>query len=172
MADILAGNAEPTLKGVVFDRWKRFACQLDVDEPDFGYENKKTLKFVALNAYGEKDKSGKEKRTIETIHETTVAKAHLNSGGNLHGGCAAFLIDVCSSSTLSPFAEGDTMAVSMNLNVVYHAPAPLGTPLRIVSTSVSAGGRVQTVRSEIWDTQRNKLVASGMHLKMQARSRL
>ncbi|KZO99717.1 hypothetical protein CALVIDRAFT_357698 [Calocera viscosa TUFC12733] len=172
MADLLGGNAEPTMKDRVWDLWKRFACGLDVEEPDFGYENKKQIKFVALNAYGENDGSGKEKRMIETIHETAVTNAFLNSGGNMHGGCAAFLIDVCSSATLSPFAQDDNMAVSMNLNVTYHAPAPLGTPLRIISTSVSAGGRVSTVRSEIWDTKRDKLVASGVHLKMQARARL
>ncbi|KZT58490.1 hypothetical protein CALCODRAFT_494741 [Calocera cornea HHB12733] len=175
MADAIGGNAEPALKARVWELWRRFACELDLDEPDFGYENKKHIKFVTLNVYGEEDRSGKEKRTIETIHEVTVTKAFLNSGGNMHGGCTAFLIDVCSSATLSPFAEGDKgdkMSVSMNLNVIYHAPAPLGTPLRVISKSVTAGGRVQTVRSEIWDIKRDKLVASGVHLKMQARPRL
>ncbi|KZO99702.1 hypothetical protein CALVIDRAFT_561033 [Calocera viscosa TUFC12733] len=164
MADLLGGNVEPRLKDRVWDLWKRFACGLDVEEPDFGYENKKQIKFVALNAYGENDGSGKEKRTIETIHETTVTNAFLNSGGNLHGGCAAFLIDV--------FVQLCD-AVAVRTRRQYGSiEAPLGTPLRIISTSVSAGGRVSTVRSEIWDTKRDKLVASGVHLKMQARARL
>jgi len=166
MADELGGNAEPALKEYAWFLWTTLACNVDLDEPDFGYQNKKEIKFVALNAYGDKDDSGRKKRTIETIHETTVTQVFMNSGGTMHGGCTAWLIDVCSSAALIPFAEGGVMAVSMNLSVTYHAPASRGTPLRIISTSVSAGGRVHTVRSEIWDTERNRIIASGVHLKM------
>ena len=53
----------------------------------------------------------------------------INGGGNIHGGCSAFLVDVCSSlslSALSLVTEGkEYLSVSQAINMIYHSPAVL-----------------------------------------------
>ncbi|EJU06640.1 Thioesterase/thiol ester dehydrase-isomerase [Dacryopinax primogenitus] len=103
----------------------------------------------------------------------TVTEDCLNGMGFLHGGCTAYLIDTCSSITLTALDPPDYSippTVSLNLNVTYHAAASLGASLRIISTVVSFSTRVQTVRCEVWDVTNptHRLVASGMHIKMRS----
>ncbi|KAK0243392.1 hypothetical protein EDD85DRAFT_326173 [Armillaria nabsnona] len=94
--------------------------------------------------------------------------------GSLHGGCSAFMIDTCSSLGLIAYVLCKTTSctwdkiytVSHTLDVVYHSPALLGDKLKIVSTSMSIGAQTMSIRTEIWNTTRQYLVASGVHLKM------
>ncbi|THG97003.1 hypothetical protein EW026_g4925 [Hermanssonia centrifuga] len=41
-----------------------------------------------------------------------------------------------------------------------------GCRLKIVNTTMALGGRVMTARAEIYDITHNRLVASGVHIKM------
>lgn len=115
---------------------------------------------------------GKVKEICTVVHELDVEEDMLNGGGNLHGGCSGFLIDNCSSVVLLMHTDASgksyrrTADVSQALNFTLHAPARLGTPLKIISTSIAIGGRTSTVRCEIWDTKNERLVASGVHIKM------
>ncbi|KAK0443919.1 uncharacterized protein EV420DRAFT_1014829 [Desarmillaria tabescens] len=94
--------------------------------------------------------------------------------GCLHGGCSAFIIDACSTLGLVAYVLCKTTScdwdkiytISQTLDVVYHSPALLGDKLNIVNTSMSVGARTMSVRTEIWNTTRRCLVASGVHLKM------
>ncbi|KAK0207089.1 hypothetical protein DFS33DRAFT_643571 [Desarmillaria ectypa] len=93
--------------------------------------------------------------------------------GSLHGGCSAFMIDTCSSLGLVAYVLYKTAScdwdkiytTSQTLDVVHHSPALLGDKLKIVNTSMSVGARTMSVRTEIWNTTRQCLVASGVHLK-------
>ncbi|KAF8588084.1 hypothetical protein K439DRAFT_703312 [Ramaria rubella] len=105
------------------------------------------------------------KEEAVVVCEVDVLEDMVNGGGNMHGGCSAYLIDVCTSLPLGVLLKS-APGVSQAINMIYHAPAPLGTPLRIISTSVFVGGRVMTARGEIWDTKNSRLVASGVHVKM------
>ncbi|KAJ7886882.1 hypothetical protein B0H14DRAFT_2563188 [Mycena olivaceomarginata] len=78
-----------------------------------------------------------------------TGKDMLNGGGSVHGGCSAYLIDMC--STLVLMACGQYVHVSQSLNIVYHSPAAL---------------RTMTARTEIWNATKHRLVASGVHIKM------
>ncbi|GJJ14038.1 hypothetical protein Clacol_008295 [Clathrus columnatus] len=59
-------------------------------------------------------------------------------------------------------------AVSQSLNMVYHAPAAVGAPLRIINKTVAVGARTLICRGEIWDMENTRLIASGVHHKMDA----
>ncbi|CAE6523356.1 unnamed protein product [Rhizoctonia solani] len=106
--------------------------------------------------------------------EIKTAGDMLNLLGTLHGGCAAYLIDICTSIAIAVAPQGvnnpsewwGKTGVSQALNVLYHAPARSGTTLKIISETIVLGGRAGTVRCEIWDMPNNTLVASGTHTKM------
>jgi len=80
-----------------------------------------------------------------------------------------------SSFAVSPFnftalggnlPRGEFSGVSQSLNIVYRSPAILGDTLRIVNTSVTAGARAVSSRTEIWNATHHRLVASGVHVQM------
>lgn len=151
---------------------KKHFLKLTYNVPGFGRSivSRTRLSEINIDSYTTPD--GKEKSVSTVTFETTVEEDMLNGAGNLHGGCSGFLIDVCTSIAL--YAHNDPSvafyrhmgAVSQSLNFTLHAPAGLGAPLRITSTSVAVGGRVATIRCEIWDTANERLVASGVHVKM------
>ncbi|KAJ8087167.1 hypothetical protein PM082_005995 [Marasmius tenuissimus] len=109
-----------------------------------------------------------EGRVVFTL---TVDEDMMNLAGGMHGGCTAYLIDLCSSLALSVLVHkmsgsSGGVTVSQALNIVYHSPAPLGDKIRIVNTTISAGKRASSVRTEIWSDTNHRLVASGVHIKM------
>ncbi|KAF8510463.1 HotDog domain-containing protein [Hysterangium stoloniferum] len=106
-----------------------------------------------------------KKREGVVVCEIEVDEGMVNGGGNLHGGCSAYLIDMCTSLPIAA-VSGGYAGVSQSLNMLYHAPAPVGTPLRIISKSIAVGARAMSSRGEIWDTKNSRLVASGVHVKM------
>ncbi|KZT60812.1 hypothetical protein CALCODRAFT_417714, partial [Calocera cornea HHB12733] len=139
--------------------------------PGFGREARQGQRFTTLNIKEEYLPGGQKRRTAETIHEVTVTEDCLNGIGFLHGGCTAYWIDSCSSIALSALDSPDEStlpSVSLNLSVTYHAPAPLGAKLRLISNVVAFSARVQTVRCEVWDVSEpiHKIVASATHIKM------
>ncbi|KAJ7778458.1 hypothetical protein B0H16DRAFT_887373 [Mycena metata] len=105
------------------------------------------------------------KKEGRVLCEIVVAHDMLNGMASLQGGCSAFLIDVCSSLCLSVLQRSNH--VSQSLNVVYHSPASLGEKLRIINTTMAVGARVMSARTEIWNATQHRLVASGVHIKMQ-----
>jgi len=106
----------------------------------------------------------------EAVCGITVEKDMVNTFGVLHGGCTAFLVDLCSSIppvALGLVKGGDGSGMSQALNLIWHAPASLGTNLRIVSSTVTtAGGRTVVSRCELWDKASDKLLVSGVHTKV------
>jgi len=88
-----------------------------------------------------------------TVCEVQVEKDMCNIYGTLHGGCAAYLIDACSSSALIGLGVAlgfDASGMSQAMNLIWHAPASVGTKLKIVSSTISIGGRIMTVQSEVF----------------------
>ncbi|KAG8874907.1 hypothetical protein FRB97_005539 [Tulasnella sp. 331] len=109
-----------------------------------------------------------KKKIIRAVYETKVEADMCNGGDSIHGGCSAYLSDVCTSATYSLNDDWNFGHVSAALDVVFHAPAPKGTNLQIICTLVALGGRIGTSRCEIWDKDHDRLVASASHLKMKA----
>ncbi|KAI0248827.1 HotDog domain-containing protein [Lactifluus subvellereus] len=102
---------------------------------------------------------------VRVVCEVTVEEDMLNPGGSLHGACAAFLIDIC--TTLVFLAAARSPGVSASMDVVYHAPAAPGAKLRIVNTALAVGARIMSARTEIWDDTTKRLCVTGIHVKME-----
>ncbi|RDX49760.1 hypothetical protein OH76DRAFT_1403349 [Lentinus brumalis] len=106
------------------------------------------------------------------VYEITVGEDMLNRQHTLHGGCTAFLVDVCSSVGLAflGMVQGrPSDFVSQTIITTFHAPAPLGAKLHIISTTTSFGARTVASRVEIWDVTHGRLCVSGVHNKMAPR---
>lgn len=91
-----------------------------------------------------------------------------NYMGNLHGGCAATLIDVLSTTILLGVSEPGKFAlggVSRNLKLTYLRPVPTGTEARIVCELVHAGKRLALLRAEIQKAGSGDLCVVGEHEK-------
>ncbi|KAI5837422.1 HotDog domain-containing protein [Morchella snyderi] len=102
------------------------------------------------------------------VFELTIKAAHTNGLNNLHGGCAALIYDICTSTALMVMArEGfwEFNGVSRNLNVTYIRPVPCGTKVRIESEVVHAGQRLATIRG-VMKTEDGKIVSTAEHTKV------
>ncbi|KAF7326867.1 4HBT domain-containing protein [Mycena venus] len=133
------------------------------EKPGFGDSIIRAL--VVTHASVDRKAEEPLKQEGRVVCELTVTEGMLNGGGNIHGGCSAFLIDVCSTLCLMAF-KSDINTVSQSLNIVYHSPATLGERLRIVNTTMTVGTRAMSARTEIWNASKHRLVASGVHIKM------
>lgn len=102
----------------------------------------------------------------EVVLEIDVTRDMCNVHGTLHGACAAYIVDPCSVASLVGLglAVGvDGTGVSQSMDLTWHEPAPLGTTLRIVSSSVCVQGRIRTARCELWDREYKQLFVSAVH---------
>ncbi|PLB33449.1 PaaI family thioesterase [Aspergillus candidus] len=98
----------------------------------------------------------------------SIAPKMCNFLGNLHGGCAATLVDVLSTVILlgvsSPghFSLG---GVSRNLKITYLRPVPRGTEVRLTCELVHVGRRLALLRVEISRVDNGNLCVVGEHEK-------
>lgn len=79
--------------------------------------------------------------------QAELALDMVNAGGSMHGGCSAYLVDICTSLALA--AAGKPGTVSQAIDMVYHAPAPLGCRIRIVNLTITLGARISSARCEV-----------------------
>lgn len=80
----------------------------------------------------------------------TVQAEHLNGLGNLHGGCAATLFDVCTSLVVHLVARPgfwSALGVTRTLNVVCLRPAPRGQVVDLECAVVQIGRRLCALRA-------------------------
>lgn len=104
--------------------------------------------------------------------EIDVRPEMLNDYGFTHGGCIAYLIDLCTSIPavaleLYHGKEPKPNTVSQTLTVQYLGPSKPGDRLRLVSSTVVVGGRVRTLYCEVWAKNRHRLVATATHVKLE-----
>ncbi|TFK43960.1 hypothetical protein BDQ12DRAFT_675858 [Crucibulum laeve] len=111
-----------------------------------------------------------EKLEGKVVCEIEVTQDMCNSKGVMHAGCAVFLMDegIAVSLVVGNAGEGriTPAGVSQTLNTYFHEPAPVGTRLRIVSTSMYSGYQSNGGRCEIFDVANHRLIASGTQLMM------
>jgi len=163
---MITGNASDDIKRVVGHPWGLLSGY--GNSPTFGESIQKRLKVTEVSI----DKKSEEERKLEArlVIELDVVEDMLNGGGNIHGGCSAYLVDTCSSLALIALNMSNTgevsPSVSQSLNIVYHSPAQLGDKLRLVNTTLTLGARAQSARTEIWNITHHRLVVSGTHVKM------
>ncbi|KAG6875458.1 hypothetical protein C0992_003768 [Termitomyces sp. T32_za158] len=166
----VAGNVPDHVKAIVsnMSRYYLPGHNLKVSGPIFGASIAKRLEVTEASVLQKAEEPSKTEGRM--VCELTVEEDMLNGGGNIHGGCSAFLIDICSSMPITMLRLATTgeyeYSVSQSLNIVYHSPAGLGDRIRLVSTTLTIGGRVVSARTEIWNVTHHRLVASGVHIKM------
>ncbi|KAL4256759.1 Thioesterase domain-containing protein [Pleurotus pulmonarius] len=111
-----------------------------------------------------------DKLESRVVCEIDVEEDMLNPLGNLHGGCSIFLIDECSTLPLSVLLHSlgrpTSGGVSQTINTTFHAPAPLGTKIRLVNTSMIIEEPMLCTRSEVWDVDNHRLISSAVQTKM------
>ncbi|KAF9014375.1 hypothetical protein BDZ89DRAFT_1094738 [Hymenopellis radicata] len=124
----------------------------------YGHTIGRNLRLTEINVLG-----GEEG---ETVCEMEVSEDMCNVYGTLHGGCAAYLIDPCSVSSLVSlgFVTGrDGSGVSQSMNVIWHRPVLKGTRLRIISKTIFTDGRLRSASCEMRDKESNALYISAVH---------
>ncbi|KDR84348.1 hypothetical protein GALMADRAFT_220121 [Galerina marginata CBS 339.88] len=164
----IAGNAPDEIKQTIGDPSAFLANRRPFETPIFGQSIQGRLKVTEISI---NNKAEEERKTeARVVMEVEVSEDMLNGGGNIHGGCSAFLVDTCSSLALLALSMANTgdvhPSVSQSLNIVYHSPAQLGDKLRIVNTTLTLGARAHSARTEIWNVTHHRLAVSGTHIKM------
>jgi len=161
----ISGNAPDYVKQLNYNTFVSYGVG---DEDSFGYKVGNAVKFVDVSIDQPLEKHGRMEAT--TVAELVVTKHMLNGAGMLHGAVVTYLIDNCCSTPLVVLGlvqNVNGVGVTQAMNVLFHSPAPLGTRLRIISTSISMGGRVMTSRCEIVDKDSGRVIASAFLNKMQ-----
>ncbi|KAF8800104.1 hypothetical protein BYT27DRAFT_7263253 [Phlegmacium glaucopus] len=158
----IKGNAPDYVKQL---NYNTFMCYGVGEEDSFGYNVGKAVKFIEVNVNRKLERQGRLEAT--TIAEIVVTKHMLNGAKMLHGGCVAYLIDNTPLAVLGLIQSVNGVGVTQSMNVLFHAPAPIGTCLQITSTSISLGGRVMSSRCELVDKDTGRVVASAYLNKMQ-----
>ncbi|KDQ64051.1 hypothetical protein JAAARDRAFT_52052 [Jaapia argillacea MUCL 33604] len=165
-SSLIAGNAKPETKRVVTHWLHLFMHRGSGFADSVGGK----VEVTEISVYPKAEEV--ERVEGRVVCEVTVTPDMLNAMGNVHGACYIYLIDICSSLPLSVIGKeagrDGQPGVSQSLNTVFHAPSQLGDRLKIVSTSITVGVRVMSARCEVWNVTRHRLVASGVHAKMEA----
>ncbi|KAE8372433.1 HotDog domain-containing protein [Aspergillus bertholletiae] len=97
-----------------------------------------------------------------------VAPKMCNMMGTLHGGCAATLIDILSTSILLGISKPGYFSlggVSRNLRVTYLRPLPSGLEIRLVCEVIHTGKRLALLRAEIQQADTGAVCVVGEHEK-------
>jgi uncharacterized protein (TIGR00369 family) len=93
--------------------------------------------------------------------------------GNLHGGCVATLIDICSTFAIF-VAEGKTWnlgGVSTDLSVSYLRGVPEGETITLVCDVARVGKALANIHTKVYDNE-NRLCYAGTHTKFNIDSRM
>lgn len=86
----------------------------------------------------------------------------------MHGGCAATLIDVLSTTILLGIGKPGKFGyggVSRNLKTTYLRPVPVGTEARVVCEVIHVGQRLALLRAEIQKASNGDVCVIGEHEK-------
>ncbi|KXN88989.1 Acyl-coenzyme A thioesterase 13 [Leucoagaricus sp. SymC.cos] len=134
------------------------------------YEDEMMRRAVVTEARIANKREDERKKEAIVVVELEITEPMTNGVGNIHGGCIACLVDVMTTLALVTYSlDVDSaffVGVSQSMNVTYHSPATAGDKLRIVNYTVTGGSRAKTARCEIWNATHHRLVASGLHIKM------
>ncbi|KAF9445328.1 hypothetical protein P691DRAFT_805776 [Macrolepiota fuliginosa MF-IS2] len=160
----IKGNASEKVKDLASTIFSHF---IDAKGCSYNSNIGRKLKFSEINVLGSLDLKtvgvGND-LSVETVFEVVVDQDMCNLYGTLHGGCAAYLVDPCSSASLVALGlllGTDGTGVSQSMNLIWHHPIYKDMKISIKSTSMYITGRVRTARCEIWSG--NKLCVSAVH---------
>ncbi len=124
---------------------ERINTLLTLGEPD---EKRLTSQFVEAQCKL-KSVTLLSATTAKAVFTFNVTRFYCNGSGNLHGGAAAMMYDLCTSLTLMSIGNADFWingGVSRVLTVNYLRPAPEGTELELEAEVVAAGRNLAMLR--------------------------
>ncbi|KAI8880938.1 Thioesterase/thiol ester dehydrase-isomerase [Backusella circina FSU 941] len=103
----------------------------------------------------------------------TVKDQHCNHMNNLHGGCVATLIDICSSFAVlvATGKEWSLIGISTDLSVSYLRGVPEGEEITIVCDVLRVGTALGNIHTKIYN-KKGELCFAGSHTKYCIDSRL
>ncbi|KAF5361650.1 hypothetical protein D9758_007314 [Tetrapyrgos nigripes] len=167
----VSGNVSEDIKRLLAYPWESLYLGEDDDGQWrwWGYNSDLFKRTKVTEVSVEKNALEAKKYTGKVVCEIDVERDMVNPDRVLQGGCTAFLADMCTNLclfALAMHAGGEQNSTSQALNVIYHAPSPLGDRLRITSTTISLGARTMSARVEMWSIKYHRLIASAVHMKM------
>ncbi|GJJ14039.1 hypothetical protein Clacol_008296 [Clathrus columnatus] len=163
----IQGNAPDETKAAVADALSFFTLSRHFNEVGFADAISQRIKVVEVRLGPQENSLKKTKTECVVTSELDVQNDMTSALRIMHGGCTSFLMDICTSLPLVALTgPGSYAGVTLSLTINFHAPAPLGSKLRIIARSIAVGGRTMTSRGEIWDTTNSRLLATGTHMKM------
>ncbi|KIM36045.1 hypothetical protein M413DRAFT_78749, partial [Hebeloma cylindrosporum] len=142
----IQGNASVEVKQICIELFRFF---ISTTGNSYGADVGQRLKLVEINIWGE---GGTKAASAQTVVEITIEKDMCNVFGTLHGACAAYIVDPCSVSSLVALGTAlgfDGTGFSQSMNLIWHHPVKMGTKIRVVSTTMSAKGKLRTIRCEV-----------------------
>jgi uncharacterized protein (TIGR00369 family) len=98
----------------------------------------------------------------------TCLDEHCNRLGNLHGGAAATLFDLCTTIPLVHVSKPgfwQFLGVTRNLNVSYFRPVPSGEEVLIECEILQIGKRLATLKGVMRRKRDGQIVSVAEHLK-------
>ncbi|KAJ5731929.1 Thioesterase superfamily [Penicillium malachiteum] len=98
----------------------------------------------------------------------TVTRPLCNTLGSLHGGCAATLVDILSTTILMGVSRPGRFGfggVSRNLRLTYLRPVPLGSEARVMCEVMHVGKRLALLRAEIQKADTGDICVVAEHEK-------
>ncbi|XP_063216020.1 acyl-coenzyme A thioesterase 13-like [Bacillus rossius redtenbacheri] len=96
--------------------------------------------------------------------EMIVLHEHQNSGGTLHGGLTATLVDNVSTLALMTTGSG-VPGVSVDMHITYTKGAKVGEEVIIDAKTLRVGKRMAFLEVELKKKLSGELVAKGLHTK-------
>ncbi|KAF9068700.1 HotDog domain-containing protein [Rhodocollybia butyracea] len=108
------------------------------------------------------------RQEAKVVFRLVVNEEMLNLANTVHGGALAYFVDFCSTIALGVLDPFHGVTVTQAMNIVFHSPASLDDTIRIVSRSVTTGGRSMSGKTEIWNETHRRLVVSGVQINMRA----
>ncbi|KAG5978301.1 hypothetical protein E4U55_006284 [Claviceps digitariae] len=98
----------------------------------------------------------------------TCLEDHCNRLGNLHGGAAATLFDLCTTLPLLLISKPgfwQFLGVTRNLNVTYFRPVPMREEVIIETEAMQVGKRLATLKGVMRRKRDGEIVSICEHLK-------
>jgi uncharacterized protein (TIGR00369 family) len=93
------------------------------------------------------------------VVEMQVTEGMSNQLGNMHGGCAATILDNVTSMVLYLHTSGvfgeswSMLGVSQSIQIIYTAPAPVGEYIDIECTTLAVGKSVAVIQVSLVKSQ-------------------
>ena len=96
--------------------------------------------------------------------EFDVLEEHTNSMGTLHGGLTASLIDLVTTTAILSSKRSEK-GVSVDLHVIYMAPAKIGDTIIVSANVVKFGNKIAFTTADLIRKKDDILIAKGVHTK-------